>query len=737
MNITQFSIRNPLVVITVAVTLALFGLYTYFTLGVSLFPSVNFPEVQITTVDAGADPATIETEVTKPIEEAIAALPNVDTVTSTSSEGVSSVDVQFTTAADPNLVSVDVERQISSIRSKLPSEADAPSIFKLDLNTIPVIAVMVSGPQSLDQIQAVANDRLQNALESVPGVGSVQIIGGQQREIQIKVDPAKLEARGLGLNTIQQALQNAQVEAPAGVLTAPGGKEVNVRLNGLVARPSQLANIVIAQTSQGPVYLGDVATIQDGVKKSNIIVRDNGSRSVRLQVSKAAAANTLDVSTAVRKEVADLQPSLPRGMTLSVTYDAATYTQQSFNTIQRTLLEAILFTGLILLLFLHTWRSTFIVLIAIPSSVLTTFVGMRFLHYNLNLMSMLALTLSVGILVDDSIVILENISRHIGLREPPVLAAVNGRAEIGLAAVTITMVDVVVYLPIALLTGIVGDFIRPFALVIACATLISLLVSFTLTPLLASRFLNVGQLVPRGGRPLARFGRAWDRGFARLERGYGRLLGWTLTGDALRFGFVRSGALRISGGRFGARIPTSLPARWGVVAVGTFAFGAGVALVAVGLIGFDFFPSGDQSEIDIMMQMPPATALATTDTAAQQVDTRLRAIPEVQQVVTASGDVSGTGGGSGGDQSFIFVYLKPKAERARTSAQIAEVIRQRLSTGTPGATFSVQLPNAFGFGGFGGQPIQVAVRGPNPEVLNRLVDQVTAAVESVPGATEV
>lgn len=737
MKITEFSLRNPIVIAAVALALAFYGIYTYFTLGVSLFPSVSFPAVVITTVDAGADPATIETQITKPIEDAVAGLQHIDTITSTSAEGISTVNVQFTTAANSDLVSVDVERQVNSIRSKLPTEAQAPSIFKLDLDAIPVIYVAVSGPQPLDQLQRVATDRLQKPLQNIPGVGAVTVGGGLTRELQVKVDLARLQARGLGLNSVQTALQNEQLELPSGVLTGPGGKEVNVRVSGLVSQPADLAKIVIAQTPNGPVYLGDVATIEDGAKKPDVISRVNGAPAVRLNVTKLATANTIDVSQAIRAKMADLQPTLPQGMVLDVTYDAATYTQQSFNTIQKTLLEAIFFTGLILLLFLHTWRSTTIVLIAIPASVLTTFVMMKLLHYNLNLMSMLALTLSVGILVDDSIVVLENIYRHIGLGQPPYVAAVIGRNEIGLAAVTITMVDVVVYFPIALMSGVGGDFIRPFAMTIAAATLISLVVSFTVTPLLSSRFLTADQVLKHGSGPLAAFGRWWDRMMNGLGLGYRRLLRVVITGKLLRFGFIRSGVLRLTGNRFGGWIPTSLGARWGVIALGTLTLIGGVALVVVGLIGFDFFPSGDQSEVDIQLQMPPATALAVTDAVAQQVTKRLQAMPEVREVTAYTGNVGGGIGAGGGDTSFIIALLKPKIERTRSSSQIADELRQTLPRGMPGATFHIQLPNAFGFGGFGGQPIQIAVRGSDPDILNRLVAQVTADVRAVPGAVEV
>ncbi|HEX6510839.1 MAG TPA: efflux RND transporter permease subunit, partial [Chloroflexota bacterium] len=534
MGLTRFALRNPLVVGAITLMLAAFGLYSYFNMGIGVVPNISFPGVTIITTDAGADPATIETQVTKPIEDAVSTLANIDQIVSTSNEGISSVTVQFTTAADSKLVPVDVERVVNSVRNKLPSEADPPSISTFDTSQIPVIVVTLSGQQPLDQIQQVAKDRVQRAFEGVKGVASVSISGGPTREVHVKVDLDKLQARGLGLNTVQQALQSEQLELPAGSL-ASAGKDVNVRFTGLVKTPAELGSIIVAQQEQGPVYVRDVATIDDTYKKNEAISRVDGAPTVALTVTKLASASSLQVSGDVRKVMAQLEPNLPQGMHFDVGYDIALYTQQSFNTIQKTLGEAVLFTGLILLLFLHTWRSTLIVLIAIPTSVLTTFGFMNLLGMNLNLFSMLALTLSVGILVDDSIVVLENIYRHLGLGEPPWVAAVNGRGEIGLAAITITSVDIAVYLPIALIPGISGEFIRPFALVIAAATLTSLAVSFTLTPLLASRYLRAEHALKRGSGKLAAFGRRWDGGFEAIGRGYQRLLKRVLTGRVLRF----------------------------------------------------------------------------------------------------------------------------------------------------------------------------------------------------------
>ncbi len=716
MRVTEFSIRNPVMVTVVALALMCFGLFAYLTMGVAIFPNVSFPGVTVLTSVPGADPGTIETQVTKPIEDAIFALPNLDLMISTSAEGLSLIQVNFTSAANANLIPVDVERVVNSVRNRLPAEAEAPTITQFDTSAIPVIYVGLSGIQSLDQLQDTAQNLVQKRFEAVPGVGSVRISGGLTREIQVKADLDKLRAFGLGLNSLQQAISSEHIEFPAGALSA-SGTDVNVRLNGLVRDPAQLGQIIVTQLPTGPIYVRDVATIIDGFKKVNTLNRVGGAPAVTLIVTKLGDANTLQVSRAIREKMAEVQLLLPDGMHMQVVTDAAIYAEKSFNTIRKTLAEAVLFTGIILLLFLHTWRSTLIVLVAIPTSILTTLGLMSLLGMNLNLFSMLALTLSIGILVDDSIVVLENIVRHLSFGEPPILAAVNGRGEIGLAAFTITMVDVVVYLPISLIQDISGDFIRPFALVITAATLTSLVVSFTLTPLLASRYLQLAHALKQGNGPMERFGRRWDTGFNGIAHAYQRLLNRVLTGRMLR------GAIGM---------------RWAVIAVGMLSFVAGLGTLSTGRIGFDLFPAGDQSEVDITLVMPPATALQRTDAVVRALEARLREYSEVSVVYSNTGATNANFfGASGGNMSRVFVLLVPKSERARSSSELANEFREHLAEGIPDATLRIALPNAFGFGGFGNQAIQAAVRGPNPEVLNGLVDQVTEIVRKTPGAVDV
>jgi HAE1 family hydrophobic/amphiphilic exporter-1 len=722
-KLTEFSLRNPLAVGLIATALAIFGLYAYLTLSISIVPNITSPTAIVTTSVPGADPATVETQVTRPIEDAIATLQNIKTLTSTSGQGLSVVNVGFTSNVNADLVTVDVERAVTSVRGTLPVGANQPTVAKLDTNSaLPVLKVVLSGAQPLDQLQMVADNQVQRAFAGVDGVGSVRLSGGPVREIWVEVDPIRLQGYGLGLNAIQQALQTNQLVQPAGSLVE-AGTDVNVRLTSLASAPQALGNIVIAELPAGvalaPIHITEVATISDTHAVTTSIDRYNGAPSVTLSVTKLADANTIEVSRAVRRQIAALEPLLPDGMHLDVVTDLATYTQESFNTIQRTLIEAVLLTGFVLLVFLHTWRSTLIVLVSIPTSLLTTLGLMDLLGLNLNLFSMLALTLSIGILVDDSIVVIENISRHLGLGEPPVLAAITGRGEIGLAAFTITLVDVVVYVPIALISGTAGQITRPFALVIAAATLTSLGVSFTLVPLLASRYLTLQETLKTGRDPVHAFGRWWDAGFLQLERGYRALLQVTLT-----------------------RRGRGVSMRWLVVVLGVGSLVGGLAVLRTGRVGVDVFPSGDQSEVDVTLVMPPLTNIVSTDTVVRELESRLGRYPEVSRVYSHTGSSSGaaalaSGGGGGGSTSQLTVLLVPPNARQRSAAELATILRQDLGGVIPGATIRTGLPNPFGFGGFGGQAIQVGVEGPDPDTLDSLVSQVTRAVDEVPGVVDV
>jgi HAE1 family hydrophobic/amphiphilic exporter-1 len=416
-------LRNPLAGGLIAVVTAIFGLYAYLTLSLSIVPNITQPTAILTATDPGANPSTIETQVTRPIEDAMASLENIKMLTSTSAQGLSVVNVGFTSNVSTDLLSVDVMRAISAFRGQLPAAASQPGVAKLDTNSaLPILKVALSGAQSLDQLEQVVENQVQRAFQSVDGVGSVSLSGGR-REIWVEVDPFRLREYGLGLNTSSKHCSSVICRSPR--FTGRSRHERERSLEQPWNRAAELGDLVVAelpvatgaggQSNQVPVHLRDLATISNTHATTTTIDRYNGVTAVTLSRYEARRRKHHRSLDGIRKQIAALEPVMPPGMHLNVVTDLATYPQQSLNTIQRMLIEAVLLTGLILLVFMHTRGRTLIVLSVIPTSVLTTFGLMDLPGLNLNLFSMLALTLSIGTLVDDGIVVIENISRHLGL----------------------------------------------------------------------------------------------------------------------------------------------------------------------------------------------------------------------------------------------------------------------------------------------------------------------------------
>src|SRR5579885_3419788 len=621
MGLTSLAIRRPLFMLMVISAIVVFGLVSYSRLGVDLNPNVNFPVVSIVTSYPGAGSESVDRLVTRKIEDAVAGINGIDYIRSSSTRGVSQVVVVFKDGVNADTASIEVERKVDAARANLPTESDAPSIVKADLHAQPVIDLALSGDRPLEELQQIADDQIKDQLAAISGVARVDVFGGHEREVHVQIDDAQLKARGLSVQQVISALGADNMDAPSGKITE-GQKDFNIRVDTRYAKPDDLANLIVTQTSTGPIYLRDVATIEDSFKDPAIIQRVNGKESVGIIVVKSADANTIAVTDGVKKAVAQIQAGLPKGTTLDVVLDTSVFIRDSMNSLQRNLVEAVLLTGLVMLIFLHTWRSTLIVLLAIPTSMIATFMVMYILGFTLNQMSMLALALSVGILVDDSIVVLENIFRHLQLGETPWTAALKGRSEIGLAAIAITLVDVVVFVPVAFMSGIVGQFFRQFGLVVASATLLSLFVSFTLTPMLASRWLAPGRPAPGFG-PWRAFVDGFEWGFERLRAGYSRLLDW-----ALRH-------------------------RWVPPAVAGISLVVAFAMVPLGFVRFEFIPQTDNGFFTIVVEMPPGASLEATEGALRAIEARLAAIPEVDLYLSASGvgGFEGSGGGGIGVQA--------------------------------------------------------------------------------------
>ncbi len=684
------------------------GLVAFTRLNAELYPSINTPVVTVLTTYAGASPEDVERLITKPIEDAVAGIANIDNIQSFSSEGRSQVTITFTDAANVDFAATDVERRVSAIRSTLPPDADSPSVLKIDPSQLPVLYLAVTGNAPADQLFLLAKDTIKPRLETRPGVGSVTITGGLEREVQVHVNPARLRAYGLTIDQVAQALARENQGVPGGNIER-GRQQQNLRLYGLFQSAAELRDLTVSSTGNGVVRLGDVAEVVDTYKRVTSRTYLNGREVVSLAVTKQSGANEIATVDAVRAEIERLNRTLPGDAQVVVVSDISTFTRHSLAGVQRSLFEAIFLTGLVLLVFLHTLRSTVIVLFAIPTSLISTFMVMYFLGFTLNIMSMMALVLVIGILVDDSIVVLENIFRHLELGETPWSAALKGRSEIGLAAIAITLSDVVVFTPVAFMSGMAGQWFRQFGLVIATATLLSLFVSFTLTPLLASRWLRADTLESGTGF-WGRFTRWYEAHFERLRARYT---------DALRW---------------------ALHHRWVPPAVGFASLVLSGLMIPVGLVRFEFIPATDDGYFTITVELPPGSSLAATEEALRAVEAKLAPIPEIQYYLSQSGIGGYVGGGNGTfgveaqNARFgrVIVVLHDRHHRQRTTQQVLDQV-DRETKDIPAATVRASMQG----GGGSSQPVQVRIQGEDPAVLKALAAQVEQIVRNTPGTRDV
>jgi hydrophobic/amphiphilic exporter-1 (mainly G- bacteria), HAE1 family len=740
MGLTRLAIRRPLTMLMIILGLVVMGIRSFTELQIDRYPAVDFPFVSVVAVFPGASPEDVEDLVVKPIEDAVGGISGIDQILSTAQEGVGFVIIAFNEGVDGNQAAIDVEREVARVRGSFPDEASEPSIIKADINAIPIIEIVLKGPQGQDQLYQIAEEDIQQRLQAIQGVASVNISGGRERQILVEPNPSKLAAYGLSLESIQQALSLNNLTFPVGSLEQ-GRQKTSLRSVGEFTGLADIENVVVAgapsaygggggggdmqgEDTGGLVFMRDVATVREGYEDRSQILRYNGEDAVSISVVKTSDSNTLEVASEIRSVVEALENDLPTGAEMTIVIDDSEFTRESVLAVEEDLILAILITGIIMLLFLHTIRSTFIVVLAIPTSIISTFLVMWALGFSLNTLTLLALTLTIGILVDDSIVVLENIERHLKMGKKPRQAALDGRAEIGLAAITITLVDVVVYVPVAFSSGIVGQFFRSYGITIATTTLFSLFVSFTLTPMLASLWMRDETQPKEKSRGLMRvFGiilwpidKAWNAFIRFWEFAFDGLI--NLYGATLRFVLKN--------------VFTELLA----VAVAVVALVAGVYLVVGGFVGAEFFPQEDDNRLSITLEMPPGTSTAATDQAAREIEALiLDQVPEAVTILTNVGGGDSFFGTSGSSNvASITVELVDKLERERTTTDVVNDLRPELKK-IPEATVSLTLSSAFGGGGEGA--ISVEVYGPEPDALVDLANQVEAVMRTVPGTTDI
>lgn len=709
MSLSELSIRRPVFVLMVISALLVLGLISYGRLPVELFPSVQFPFVTVITTYPGAGPEEVQTLITEPIEEQVSSLTNVRRVFSTSAEGSSIVGIEFNLGTALDGATADVRQRVDLVKGGLPRDARDPTVQKFDFSTFPIMFLGMGGQRSGFELRQLAEDVVKPRLERVPGVAAVGISGGRTREIRVEVDQERLKALGLSVLQVEDALRRENLNVPSGSLRQ-GQEEFLVRVIGQFKSVDEIADLRIAKSNGSPIRLGDVASIRDTLKDPERITRLNGQESVGIAIQKQADANTVAVADGVTAAIAEVRTSLPPGVSIDVARDDSLFVREAVADVRGNLILGSILATIVVFLFLHNVRSTVIIALALPAAIVATYIPMFFAGFSLNILSLLALAIAIGLMIDNAIVVNENISRHLEHEPNPREAARKGAREIELAVMASNLANIAVFLPIAFMGGLVGQFFRQFGLTVAFANLFSILVGFTLTPMLSARWLRpasngagLRKTEPGGGRLTRVFAR-WDRFYEWLGERYRAGLTWALLH------------------------------RVRVLLVAGLLFVASLGLVASPLIGKEFFPSGDFGQFQVDIAMPAGSSLAQTDTAVAAVEKRLRQLPEVAASFALVGG-SDTGFGfteAGSHRAQIFVNLFARDKRTRGVNTVMEDLRQRVKD-IPGPTVKV---GAQGIAG-GTAPVQIEITGPDPVVLEGLANQVKEIAAATPGTTNV
>jgi hydrophobic/amphiphilic exporter-1 (mainly G- bacteria), HAE1 family len=695
MFISDTAIKRPVLTIVAMLLFVVFGLVALVQLDTDEYPEIDAPVVVIAIPYPGASPDVVEREVIDPIEEVISGISGVDKMTSNSLDSFANIIVEFDFSKDPRLASQEVRDKISEIRNELPTEMEEPILTQFDPADRPIMSLTLSSPGLTGaELTRIADPDITRRLRAISGVASVDLIGAIERELVVEIRPRDLQATGVSVAQVVQALQSQNLASPVGRL-AGQLDERTIRLKGRLDSPADFKQLVVSQQKGRIIRLGDLADVRDSTEEPRSFAAYDDESAVGIDILKSTGFSTTAVADQVRSRVADIQRTLPAGVTLRVVTDAGVRVEDSVMGVQQALVEGAALTVVVVFLFLNSWRSTVITGLALPVSVLASFVAVWAYGFTLNTMSLLGLSLSIGILIDDAIVVRENIVRHVEMGKNHYKAAFDGTDEIGLAVTATTLSIVVVFIPIAFLGGIAGQWFKPFGLTIVCSVLVSLFVSFSLDPMLSAYWPDPHLALER--RPL-------------ISRLLGRFNHW----------FDRQAE------RYKSVIAWALDHRFAMVGLAIATFVGALALPAMGIVGAGFVPEMDNSEFAIDIETPPGSNLAYTTLKAQEVSRIARMRPEVKYVYTSIG-----GQGDAVDEGRVYVKLTQKHERARTQALIVADIRSDLVR-LGGLTSSIST----GFNP-GEKQIQLQVKGPDAGELTRLAQAVAAEMRKVPGAVDV
>jgi len=725
-KLAEICVHRPVFATMIILSITVVGLFSFNSLGVDLFPKIDLPTITVTVINPGASPQEIETEVTDKVEGAVNTISGIDELRSTSVEGASQVFITFLLEKNADVAAQEVRNKVDLIVNDLPATAEQPIVQKLDTDATPVLRIAVSGPRSLREVTDIADKQIKRRIESINGVGNVEIVGGRLREIEVWVDPDKMRAFNVSAADVANAVKLQNMELPGGRVES-GQRELTVRTMGRIVDPAEFNNLVVANRGAYSVKLSDIGYAEDGAEEQRTEGRLNGQPAVTLVVSKQSGTNTVAVADAVKERLTEIQSSLPRDVRTQLVGDQTIFIKAALHAINLHLVEGSILAAIVVFVFLWSFRSTLIAAIAIPTSIIATFGLMAAMGFTLNQITMLALTLMVGIVIDDAVVVLENIFRFIEEKGmPPFQAAIEGTREIGLAVTATTLSLLAVFLPVGFMAGIVGRFMSSFGFTSSFAIAVSLLVSFTLTPTLAARLIKRKKHVVKPGKhtsvapqegddrsSLAQFkdkynqaGSKEGRFYRPIDRTYTWMLKW------------------------------SIAHRWAIVLVSLLVIVSIVPLFM--FVGKNFVPVDDQSQFEINVRAPEGYTISATSALAERMATDVRKLPGVTDTLTTIG--------SGQQQvvNLANIYIKLAPIEDRTVSQNELMLRAREEiVGKYQQEFPNQLRTSvspvatISGGGFRNADVQFVIGGPDLDKLTKYSDDMLAKIKTIPSVVDV
>ena len=724
MWMTRVSIQNPVFATMVMVALCVLGLFSYSRLGVEQMPDISFPGAWIEIGYPGASPEAVERELTKPVEEAINSIAGVKRITSRSLEGRAQANVEFSLDADMARAMQDVRDRIAAVQASFPKDAKAPTIQRWNNdNSQPVVNLaLLSKTRGPRELSMLGENAVGKRLQRVEGVARVDISGLTVREVRIDLDPVRLRAYGVTPAEIATALREANADQPVGLLS-DSVQDTILRVEGKMRDPKMMESLVVAHRGNLSLTLRDLGQLVEREKEADSTARINGQRAINFNVFKQQDSNIVATGDAVKKAMDEIRKTLPPDVELKLIYASSDWVKGSLEGLRHTLIEGALLTVAIVFLFLHSWRSTIITGLTLPIAVISSFIAVYAFGFTLNFMTMMALSLCIGLLIDDAIVVRENIVRHVHMGKDHYTAAREGTEEIGLAVMATTFAICAVFVPVAFMGGIIGKFFYPFGITVVVAVLVSLVVSFTLDPMMSSIWKDPPSVWLKKVPVISHLVRATDAGLELLHRVYQRTIRWILSGRRWRIwvlpayghGFVDGHRDKSSARRL--RSATITP-RGIVTGIGVLSFVAAIMLAP--LVGSEFVPQTDQGFTQLQLRVPVGSSLERTDAKVRQIEEIISQLPEIDTISTY------VGGAGQRNQAWLNIALKDKKDRKRSQKQVEDAIREQIAK-IPGTDSSV---------GFD-RPIYVAILGSDAEGLARVATEFSEKVKKIPGIVDV